>query len=318
MTLFIKVRNRLHIFFNRSDAWLRRLFSGLVMLVSLYTIQDNLGFSTLISSWWIIILLSVIGAFLPMSADALILSVYVILQMLALSSDIAGVTLLLFVLFLLFSRAYQAQYMIHMAGVTVGYELHIPYIAPLWSGLFGAMGDVTTIIAGSTISYYLKLVKDNTPAILEGRVDVSALEILKSMFASPMFYIYLAAMVSMFVIISLVRSTSTAHSWLLGTFLGVLAEFVIMLGGLMFLNNQGRIAELIISNLVVLAVGLLMCLLFQDLDYNRVEHVQFEDDDYYYYVKAVPKIKLADEEKRVKRITKVSRKRDKEIGETQE
>ena len=28
------------------------------------------------------------------------------------------------------------------------------------------------------------------------------------------------------------------------------------------------------------------------LDYTSVEHVQFEDDDYYYYVKAVPKIKV--------------------------
>ena len=29
------------------------------------------------------------------------------------------------------------------------------------------------------------------------------------------------------------------------------------------------------------------------LDYTAVEHVQFEDDDYYYYVKAVPKIDVA-------------------------
>ena len=28
------------------------------------------------------------------------------------------------------------------------------------------------------------------------------------------------------------------------------------------------------------------------MDYTRTEKVQFEDDDYYYYVKAVPKIKV--------------------------
>jgi hypothetical protein len=27
-----------------------------------------------------------------------------------------------------------------------------------------------------------------------------------------------------------------------------------------------------------------------NMDYLRVENVQFEDDDYYYYVKAVPKV----------------------------
>ena len=34
------------------------------------------------------------------------------------------------------------------------------------------------------------------------------------------------------------------------------------------------------------------------LDYQHTERVQFEDDDYYYYVKAVPKI---DSEKKTKR-----------------
>ena len=33
--------------------------------------------------------------------------------------------------------------------------------------------------------------------------------------------------------------------------------------------------------------------LFMDLDYDRTERVQFEDDDYYYYVKAVPKKMVA-------------------------
>ena len=33
--------------------------------------------------------------------------------------------------------------------------------------------------------------------------------------------------------------------------------------------------------------------LFMNLDYARTERVQFEDDDYYYYVKAVPKKTVA-------------------------
>ena len=38
------------------------------------------------------------------------------------------------------------------------------------------------------------------------------------------------------------------------------------------------------------------------LDYTAVEYVQFEDDDYYYYVKAVPKMTLAGQQKTVKHI----------------
>ena len=39
-----------------------------------------------------------------------------------------------------------------------------------------------------------------------------------------------------------------------------------------------------------------------NVDYSRTEKVQFEDDEYYYYVKAVPKIVVARPEKKVKQI----------------
>ena len=43
--------------------------------------------------------------------------------------------------------------------------------------------------------------------------------------------------------------------------------------------------------------------LFFNLDYSRTERLQFEDDDYYYYVKAVPKVAVTAPEKNVKQIT---------------
>ena len=38
------------------------------------------------------------------------------------------------------------------------------------------------------------------------------------------------------------------------------------------------------------------------MDYSRIENVQFEDDEYYYYVKAIPKMTVAAPTKTVKRI----------------
>ena len=37
-----------------------------------------------------------------------------------------------------------------------------------------------------------------------------------------------------------------------------------------------------------------------NLDYARIERTQFEDDDYYYYVKAIPKKNVSGEEITVK------------------
>ena len=56
-------------------------------------------------------------------------------------------------------------------------------------------------------------------------------------------------------------------------------------------------------------------LLFFSVDYSRTENIQFEDDEYYYYVKAVPKVGVAVPEKKVKRITENQSQETTVIGE---
>ncbi len=48
---------------------------------------------------------------------------------------------------------------------------------------------------------------------------------------------------------------------------------------------------------------------FFNLDYTRTERVQFEDDEYYYYVKAVPKRYVSAKAKTVKKISDNARNR---------
>ena len=50
-------------------------------------------------------------------------------------------------------------------------------------------------------------------------------------------------------------------------------------------------------------LAILLQLTVFSMDYSRTEYVQFEDDEYYYYVKAVPKLTIAVPEKRVKKIS---------------
>ena len=56
------------------------------------------------------------------------------------------------------------------------------------------------------------------------------------------------------------------------------------------------------ERLVARYLGVGMMISIFSLDYSRTEYVQFEDDEYYYYVKAVPKISIAVPQKKVKKI----------------
>ena len=48
-------------------------------------------------------------------------------------------------------------------------------------------------------------------------------------------------------------------------------------------------------------VGYLCNILFFAVDFRRTEYVQYEDDEYYYYVKAVPKSLVTEKDKQIKR-----------------
>ena len=62
------------------------------------------------------------------------------------------------------------------------------------------------------------------------------------------------------------------------------------------------IGTTILGLLLALAVAKVFEFFCFAIDYSRIENVQFEDDEYYYYVKAIPKMTVAAPEKRVKRI----------------
>ena len=94
---------------------------------------------------------------------------------------------------------------------------------------------------------------------------------------------------------------SINYSRAIAVLVGTLADIVILLIGDLMYDANFSLAGVILGSIVCALIALVMQFFQFNLDYARTEKVQFEDDEYYYYVKAVPK--MAVPEKRVKRIT---------------
>ena len=82
---------------------------------------------------------------------------------------------------------------------------------------------------------------------------------------------------------------------------GCLLQFVLCLICDLQLKLPANMFLIFAAVLASAAVGLVLQFFFFNLDYTRTERVQFEDDEYYYYVKAVPKIYVANTEKKVQK-----------------
>ena len=95
---------------------------------------------------------------------------------------------------------------------------------------------------------------------------------------------------------------SIEHAWTIAIIAGTMTNLVLLLiGDLIYDIKLSMLGAIFGSALAILAAKIIEFFRFC-VDYSRTEKVQFEDDEYYYYVKAVPKMNVAASAKTVKRI----------------
>ena len=111
------------------------------------------------------------------------------------------------------------------------------------------------------------------------------------------------------VLVYTLRRLSIDHAWSIAILAGTLVDIMILLLSELMMDTDLSIAAIILGSLVGAAAAIVIQLFRFNVDYARTEKVQFEDDEYYYYVKAVPKVTLSEPEKKVKKINSQRRER---------
>ena len=95
---------------------------------------------------------------------------------------------------------------------------------------------------------------------------------------------------------------SFANSWIIAFFTGGFLNIVLFLIGSVTLKTNVEIISILIGSLIGILIAVVIQFGKGIVDYQRTELLQFEDDDYYYYVKAIPKLSVAESNKNVKHI----------------
>lgn len=99
----------------------------------------------------------------------------------------------------------------------------------------------------------------------------------------------------------------TAYGWYIAILFGGVMYLLSILTGGYFLNSEVNIINEIIMILVSICMVMVIQFFYNVIDYTRQETFEFEDEEYYYYVKAIPKISMEEEEINVTKINVPSR-----------
>jgi hypothetical protein len=106
------------------------------------------------------------------------------------------------------------------------------------------------------------------------------------------------------VLVYFIRRMSIDHSWTIAMAAGAIVNIMILFVGALMFDIDISLAGVIIGTVIALLLVTVLRFFVFNVDYSRTEKVQFEDDEYYYYVKAVPKVTVARPQKKVKKISR--------------
>ena len=77
---------------------------------------------------------------------------------------------------------------------------------------------------------------------------------------------------------------------------------VLFLLGSVSMMLEVEIVPIILGSILGIIVAVVGQFIKGIVDYQQTDYLQFEDNEYYYYVKAIPKMSVAESNKNIKRI----------------
>ena len=271
------------------------IFKFVLILAALILMNINIGYLDILKNPFFIFIIAVFCSVLPFSAISIILSIYLLSDIFSVSMDmflLIGIYLLVIGI-LYYGFKPRNSYLIIV--VPLLFTLKIPYVLPIVLGLGTGILTVIPLSAGIILYYLLLYVKNNIGTLTNGitsDLSVRYFQILNSILSNKIMYIMLLAFALSLVVVYLIHNLSINYSWEIAIVSGMVSLLLFIFMGEFIMNITLSIMELLFGLIISLVLAYIYKFFIFNIDYTRTEYTQFEDDEYYYYVKAVPKISI--------------------------
>jgi len=306
MKEILQFRERLRGLYGRFDVYFIPALRFLLALITYTIINRNIGYMEKLDSPVIVLGASLINAFLPVNAIVLFAGIFIVLHLYRLSVICALIIFLLFIVMFLLYFHFAPKDGIAVLITPLLCTLGMPYIVPLVFGLTGSLFSAIPIACGVVVYYSVSYVKTNGAALQD--MDIEALSkelksVVDGIMGNQTMKIMILALGLSCLVVYLIHRLSVKYSWTIAVVTGGIAELAVMLYGTAHYDLDISVASLFFGISLSLVLAVIIQFFILSVDYVRTEYLQFQDDEYYYYVKAVPKMSVPVPEKKVKRIS---------------
>lgn len=305
MVFLLELKEGFKKFYNKYDVYIVPAVRFVMALVSFLMLNANIGYMSKLKNPVIALAVSVLCAFLPNGFMIFFLSVFMLVHLYSISAEFAIIVLcIVLLMYLLYYRFTPRQGYLLVITVILCW-CRMPYLIPVAAGLCFSALAMVPVGFGVIIYYIIQTASEYETALTTKSVTDSMQQIsyiVESLVNNKEMLILVIASVVTIAVVYAVRRMKVDNAWTYAIAAGVVIQFVILIAGVVAFGAKLNMVLMIIGTVLGGIVGYLCQIIFFSVDYSRTEYVQYEDDEYYYYVKAVPKINIVNADVKVKQI----------------
>ena len=266
-------------------------------------INTDLGFNPKFTGVPIVLAMAAVSAVTPSQVLVLFAAGLTLLHIYAVNLFVAILLLLIYVvlyaLLLRFSPKHVAVAVV--IPVLAKYNLH--YSVPILMGSTSNPITILPTICGVIVYHLIDVVKVAAGREVELNLeDVVGLytDVFDQLMDNYKMIMMIVVFALVITVVWFIRRFSFDYSFQISLGAGVLVNILGFLIADLKYDVTVSVGTLLIMSLLSGIIAMFCDYMKRILDYTAVERVQFEDDDYYYYVKAVPKVNISLREMDVK------------------
>lgn len=308
MAFLLQLRDNLRNIYSRFEIYILPALKFIFALLTLTVINAQLGYNAKLTSLTVVLVIALMCSFLPINLLVVISAVMIVLHIYAVSLECAIVVAAVFlILFLLYYR-FAPKDVLVVIFLPLLCGLKIPMLVPIIVGLLCGPASVVSVACGVIIYYVLTYVRENTSVI--NSLDVSNTiakfrYLIDGLLNNKTMLVMIAALSITTLLVYILRRLSVNYAWTIAMCMGGVCNVVVILMGNLKYDTGIPVPSTIIGTIVSILIAVIVQFFAFNVDYTRTEYVQFEDDEYYYYVKAIPKNAVSKAKHTVKKITSV-------------
>ncbi|MDL2301204.1 hypothetical protein LJC58_02495 [Lachnospiraceae bacterium OttesenSCG-928-D06] len=311
MSSLLEFREKIKQIYSKSEVFLLPLMKFLLAFVTFDMVNRQLGYMKRLDNMALLLIAALMCSFLPNGCIILLAAVFSLMHMYALSMEVALVGLCVYVLMFLIYFRFSTKDSLIVILTPLLFVFKIPYVMPIAAGLLAGPSAAISLGCGVLIYYFMNSVSVNATTIStmgDEEVIAKLRLVIDALLNNKTMMVVIAAFAITALAVYLLRKLSVDYAWTIAMVAGAILNLVILLVGDLMYDTNMSVGSAILGTAIALAVAKVIEFFRFCVDYSRTEKVQFEDDEYYYYVKAVPKMTVAAPTKTVKKINSTQRK----------